>query len=148
METQVCYNKVAETCLELWPKTCFTSLQMLDYLVKLSGRTWDDFVRNPSFKSKKADLIEAVLAAPDEDLRPLCMGLCTSWCITVSQATGGLDSNNFGDQGHHRAAYTNDGIVVDSTARKALWLSDKKTEKVGRHGPWKGFRPQMQGCSP
>jgi len=49
----------------------------------------------------------------------------------VSQSSRQLNSTLV-DQGHHRAAYSNDGIVVDSTARRALWLSDNKSEKVGK----------------
>ena len=126
------YLKYDKSCSELWGKTCFTNFQMLDFLRDLSKRTWKSLIVNPSFAK---GLIEKIREMPDreERLRHLWeedMGLCTSWCIAVVQKMN--DSKmNYGDQGNHRAAYRDDGIVIDSSARNALLIPKDKSMSVG-----------------
>jgi hypothetical protein len=113
----------SKSCKEEWPKTCFTNIPMLDFLIRLNGQTWDDFLKDPTFKDKKG-LEEKILISSEDDLKPLWQeghGLCTSWCIYISDKVFGPHTiENFGDQGRHRAAFGNDGVLIDSSARDAL----------------------------
>jgi hypothetical protein len=61
-------------------------------------------------------------------------GLCTSWCIYTSELLEEI--GNFGDQGHHRAAFYNDGVVIDSSARDALLCRPGESESKGKVTWW------------
>jgi hypothetical protein len=84
----------SKSCKEEWPKTCYTNIPMLDFLIRLNDQTfetWDDFLKDPIFKDKKG-LEEKILMSSEDDLKPLWQeghGLCTSWCIYISDKVFG-----------------------------------------------------------
>jgi hypothetical protein len=122
---------------------------MLDFLRGLSERKWKGLIDNPSFKQDKMDLRAKIQKIPEEHRRCLWeddMGLCTSWCIAVAQKINN-DNMNYGDQGNHRAAYTNDGIIIHSSARQALLIKDEAVTIEIINGRWRIYRHQMQNYS-
>lgn len=63
--------------------------------------------------------------ADDETMKELIsggIGTCTSFAISVAQ--GSLHQYTIGDTGNHRVAWTEDGIVVDSSARGIIQLKE------------------------
>lgn len=107
--------------------------------MKLSGKSWEDFIENPTFDDKEA-LKGKTLKLNEGDLEHLWKGghgLCTSFCVYVS-AKGFAPEEifNFGDQGHHRAAFSNDGIAIDSSARGAILCRPGQSESVGKTEWW------------
>ena len=136
MDTQTRFEMASKAYKEWWPKTCYTNILMLDLLVKLSGQSWGDFIKNPAFDDKEG-LQQKILMLEEEELKHLWKeghGLCTSWCIYIAELLEEIE--NFGDQGHHRAAFYNDGVVIDSSARDALLCRPGKSERKGKVTWW------------
>lgn len=106
---------------------------MFAFLLQLTGQSWEDYLRNSTFKGTEEEWKQRILLSEEKGLQHLWdegYGLCTSWCIYICHKAFELNTaaTNFGDQGHHRAAYGNDGIVIDSPARKALLCRPGETE--------------------
>jgi len=92
---------------------------------------WDQL--QCSLMEKISDRVEY---ASDEEIRPLWderHGVCTSWAILVaSKIKADPDKLSFVDAGHHRLAFTNCGIVIDSSARVALQLKNGVPKSYGK----------------
>lgn len=78
----------------------------------------------------------------EEELAPLWnreTGLCTSFCIWVSSIIDNSETTRFtfaDFERQHRASFSMDKIIVDSSARKILQASDSE-ELIGYKGIWK-----------
>src|SRR5467141_1868683 len=93
-----------QVCRFLWENSVYTGFIMYQYLVKLSGRTIEDHVEDPSFN--REGMVAAIEAAPRQELEELWrggIGMCTSWCIAVSHEDG--RDYIYGDTGMHRACF-------------------------------------------
>ncbi|KAN0067199.1 hypothetical protein V8E54_014654 [Elaphomyces granulatus] len=106
--------------------TFFTPLVMVQWLLPLdkSQRTWEGFIKASGFKKDREILKKAIQDADEEELRPLWAnftGVCTSWALSM----GNEIAYTFGDKQNHRAAWHQDGIVIDSSTRNALQVSEK-----------------------
>ncbi|PYH99777.1 hypothetical protein BO71DRAFT_313235, partial [Aspergillus ellipticus CBS 707.79] len=116
-------QELADTiCRELWSRTMFTALIMLQWLLDATNRSWEDFIRTPTFHRYGEMLRQTIEAATEEDLLPLWergTEVCTSWAVLVSSELSKRNGQRwiYGDNGHRRAAWTEDGAVVDSSAR-------------------------------
>jgi hypothetical protein len=102
---------------------------MVQWLLEKSQRTWEDFIKAPGFKGDYEILKKAIQDADEEELRPLWVnftGVCTSWAVHIIMAlsVGNQMPYAFGDKQNHRAAWSQDGIVTDSSARNALQLCE------------------------
>jgi hypothetical protein len=54
-------------------------------------------------------------------------GTCTLWAINISKQLSRSPSGlALGDLGHHRAAWPDNGIIIDSSARRAIILEGGK----------------------
>ena len=100
-------------------------------------RTFEVFVEMPNFDGPgERELLKNVIqAADEEELRPLWAngtGVCTSWAVynafVLEEESGTVYS--FGDMRNHRAAWSQDGIAIDSSARNTLRLTDGKIESA------------------
>ena len=123
MDPKARYEKAAKECKNTWDKCFLTPIIMMEWLVRSSNRTWEDFLRRPDFK-KERDMLKKIISDAEElDLRPLGAnntGACTSWAVLITSMLEG--EYNFGDKNRHRAAWHQDGLVIDSSAREALQL--------------------------
>lgn len=123
MDPRARYEKAAKECKNTWDKCFLTPIIMMEWLVRSSNRTWEDFLRRPDFK-KERDMLKKIISDAEElDLRPLWAnntGVCTSWAVLITSMLEG--EYNFGDKNRHRAAWHQDGLVIDSSAREALQL--------------------------
>jgi hypothetical protein len=137
MDMESLYTKSLALCHKEWAQSIYTSITMLDFILKSTGKSWEQFVREPSFTEKEKEEVEKRISnATEESLCPLWndgTGLCTSWCVKImssSELFNNPDAGIYGDQGNHRAAFYNNGLVVDSSAREPLLF--KGDEKVTR----------------
>jgi hypothetical protein len=135
MDIEGLFTKSLALCHKEWAESTYTSITMLDFILNSIGKSWEQFVRKPSFKKKdKEEVKKQISNATEESLRPLWndgTGLCTSWCVNImSELFNNPDAGIYGDQGNHRASYCNNGLVVDSSAREPLIF--KGDEKVAR----------------
>jgi hypothetical protein len=76
----------------------------------------------------KERILQRIRNANEEELRSLWInrqGTCTAWAVLLASKIA-EDPNDlyFGDVGHHRVAFTESGILIDSHAREALQLED------------------------
>ncbi|PYH93537.1 hypothetical protein BO71DRAFT_430861 [Aspergillus ellipticus CBS 707.79] len=101
---------------------------MLNWALKKASITWEDFIREPGFGPKKDIIKKAIDEAKEDDLKEL-------WDSNTGENMGqgnGLPFI-FGENGGHRAAWREDGLVIDSSARKPLLLKEEERVKVGKH---------------
>ncbi|KAN0072637.1 hypothetical protein V8E54_009566 [Elaphomyces granulatus] len=81
------YVKSLALCREEWPQSKYTSIVMVDFILKLIGKSWEQFIETPSFKADKEEIERRIMDALEESLRPLWnegTGLCTSsWSINI-----------------------------------------------------------------
>jgi hypothetical protein len=118
------YETANEHYHQQWPVTCYTSLRMFDFLLTLSGKSWKIFLSNPSFD--KDEMLSKINTLTPDQLEPSWNsgnGLCTSFAIFIATKTDGHFV--YGDQGNHRAAFNKEGIIIDSSARKALLVKTR-----------------------
>ncbi|EEQ32748.1 hypothetical protein McanMca71_003384 [Microsporum canis] len=121
-----------------WQESAYTSFFMLQFLIEISNRSWDDFVASgtwdKSILDHALDNIDPVRLVP---LWESGDGLCTSFTIFVCECIEGADFifQNSSDGGH-RAAVSPSGLVVDSSARTLL-SGDQGEEMKGFKGTWK-----------
>lgn len=140
------YSEAETLCTALWPKTVFTPLVMLQWLLDHCGRSFTDFVKRPNFFEERRELMNIIESAGEEELRPLWenyTGLCTSWAVLVTLSLQNHDSLEYiyGEKHGHRAAWASDGIAIDSSARRALLLSEGRTTRAhGTQWAMKGIR--------
>lgn len=134
------FEKACSASSRQWAKTCYTPLLMLDFLLKLGHFMWPEYVHNLNLKPQKKEIVKGILEAADDSLIKLWKdgaGLCTSWAILISNDVHGCpDVDCFGDQGHHRAGYAENGVVIDSTARNPLLLHKGEKETVAKTTWW------------
>jgi hypothetical protein len=131
MKPEEHFSKAAEICQATWPNSFFTPLIMLQWLLNKCQRTFEDFVKTPNFDAERELLKNAIQDANEEELRPLWAngtGVCTSWAVYIASALGEENGTvySFGDKWNHRAAWSQDGVAIDSSARNALQLTDGK----------------------
>ncbi|KAM5450121.1 hypothetical protein MaudCBS49596_004495 [Microsporum audouinii] len=121
-----------------WQESAYTSFFMLQFLIEISNRSWDDFVASGTWDNSildhALDNIDPVRLVP---LWENGDGLCTSFTIFVCECIEGADFifQNSSDGGH-RAAVSPSGLVVDSSARTLL-SGDEGEEMKGFKGTWK-----------
>jgi hypothetical protein len=119
-----------EACKAQWTQTCYTSFVILEFLLQVAGVDLREFVASP--KLPKDKLEKLIMAATDDQLKPLWnngTGLCTSWCVLISSKVYPDFNNNLGDQGKHRAAFSAQGIIIESSAYDAM-RAEKDNEAV------------------
>ena len=98
----------------------------------------DAYIKDPDILTRSKNIIQARIAdAEPEDLKHLWSrgtGTCTCWCVHMaSLLTGEPSGLIIGDDGMHRAAWTDSGIIIDSSAMKVLDLrmNESHTSKFG-----------------
>ena len=126
-EAKDLFPRVEARCQELWPGFFFTPLIMVDWLRQKSQRSWENFVKAPSFKKDSTKIKLAINEADEDELRPLWAahtGVCTSWAVAVAKTFAGDVEFKYGENRSHRAAWVSNGVVVDSSARNALRLEE------------------------
>jgi hypothetical protein len=140
MDCQTRFNTISKTCKEQWPKTCYTNILMFAFLLQLAGQSWEEFLLNPTFKQMGEDLKQKILALEERDIISLWSeghGLCTFWCIYICDKSLRLNTaEDFGDQRSHYAAFGNDGVIIDSSARKALLCQPGEIVTVDNKAWW------------
>ena len=127
-----------------WRESIFTSLVMLQWCLEKSGRSWEHFIEHPNFDESRDILLQAIDNATSEDLYQLWAngtGTCTCWPISVID---GLQKRShkttyiYGEkESGHRAAWSDEGIVLDSSARRPFLLSHPNEEYIFNATRWK-----------
>lgn len=131
MDIHTHYTDAEALCTALCPKTMFTPLVMLEWLLNHCGRSLTDFVKRPNFNEEHQEVMDVIKSAKEEELRPLWethTGVCTSWVVLVT-----LSLQKCGEKHGHRAIWASDGIAIDSSARNALLLSEERITRGRRY---------------
>ena len=133
MDTDSLFTRASNLCRETWPKTVFSSFHFLERIVLYSGKDWAEMVATSARQletdlATKERILQRIENADENELRSLWEnhhGSCTSWAVLLASKIA-EDPNDlyFADVGHHRAAFTTSGILIDSHAREALQLED------------------------
>jgi len=104
---------------------------------------------------KTNQLKAKIMATTDhEELKTLWergAGLCTSWCILISSFIYPALDNYFGQQGRYRAAFSRNGIIIDSSAYEALWAKSDREKITGKKDQqWfmTGIKTENPQCFP
>src|SRR5271156_1452478 len=138
MDSGSLFPLASTLCTDTWPKTIFSSFHLFETAVLFAGGDWTRMVAMSAEQIQNdAALMDKISGritnASDEELRPLWAknhGTCTSWAVLMaSKIATDLNEISFADSGHHRLAFTNCGILVDSSAREALQLEDDVRKK-------------------
>src|SRR5271156_949546 len=137
MDSRALFPLASTICTDIWPQT-ISSFHLYETFVLFAGGDWTRMVAmSVALIQNDATLMEKVsgriINASDEELRRLWAknhGVCTSWAVLVaSKIATDLNEITFADTGHHRLAFTNCGILIDSSAREALQLEDEVQKK-------------------
>ncbi|WEW56226.1 hypothetical protein PRK78_001665 [Emydomyces testavorans] len=101
---------------------------MLELLLNLAGIDWQQFVDAAGFKKECRNKIqEAIECLPEAVIDELCKsgsGTCSIFAFSVARRIpNGPEQFIMGEIRRHRAIYSVDGVVVDSSARRAIQLT-------------------------
>ena len=131
MDADSLFTRASDLCRETWSETIFSSFHFFERIVLYAGKDWAQMVAMPAhqFDSEmKERILQRIRNANENELRSLWAnrhGTCASWAVLLaSKITEDPNNLYFGDDGHHRVAFTRSGILIDSHAREALQLKD------------------------
>jgi hypothetical protein len=147
------FPKAALLYREEWITSAYTSLLMLKKLLELTETSLKTYIEKPqTLEQNKAAVNKAIKEATFDQLKDLwqtATGTCTAWAINLAEAlTGSPEGLIIGDLGNHRLAWSENGVVLDSSAQMAINL-----ECHNQKGSWKVERgigsPKLffQACS-
>jgi hypothetical protein len=133
MDADSLFTRASDLCRETWPKTLFSSFHFFERILLYAEKDWAQMVAisAPQLETDsemKEKILQRIRNASEEELRSLWInryGTCASWAVLLASKIA-EDPNDlyFGDDGHHRVAFTRSGILIDSSAREALQLKD------------------------
>ena len=136
------FSTAATLYRHTWSKTAYTSFLLLQKLLELTETPLRTYIQDPeSLKANKATTNAAIKAARCgelEDLWQTATGTCTIWAVNLArQLTGSPSGLILGDLGNHRAAWSENGVVIDSSVLRAIDLSANEQYCSEKKGSWR-----------